>query len=333
MSFDHETMGRAFSGPGADTRQWISIGIVDADTPGARSVELTEEGPAVTVTLQPSGTTVRARVAMRLSGVGEGEWSPLIDGDEVLVALPEGMESAFPVIIGRLSNGIDKFPTNVAGVDVTTNAVAFAKQRPAMLIETDSGYLIRSSATGAQIGIDLAGQVVIGGGGGGQLFLSDDALGFVGGSTAVQAYPAKNQVVLRAGDAQLEIGSATKLSTTGTVEIGSAGLGAVGHAISVEQVVALLANFVASAVATGFAGPVFLAAYALNPQAALSAIMSPAILGTVAPAPIGPAPGGDLSATSIQASLQAALAAQLPDPIALGLPQFRPGIGRVGLLL
>jgi hypothetical protein len=337
MSFDHSTLGSAFARPGMDTRQWVSVGLVEPDAPDAPATRFDVSlGPMVHVALQPSGTVVYARVAMDIAGEGEADFTPFVSGDEVLVAIPEGNENAFPIIVGRLANELDAFPTTVAGVATTGNTVSFRRMRTSRIIETNGGYLIRSSLTGAQIGIDQAGQVVIGGGGGGQLFLSDDAMGFTGGDTALQILPGENKVLARAGSTNLELGeSESKFTTGGTLNVGSSGLAGTGHAITLEQLTNILANFMAVAVATGFAGPTFIAAYAINPQTAVTGFLTALLQAAAVPVPFGisGAPGGDLTALGLQPILTAALASQAPDPQAVGAPMFAPGIGRPGLIL
>lgn len=97
--FDHATMGQAFAAPGMDPRQWVSMASVDPDSENARSVSFTDAdgnpspyGPLVSVTLQPSGISIRCRVAGAVAGNGEAEWYPFVAGDEVCVVIAEGDE-------------------------------------------------------------------------------------------------------------------------------------------------------------------------------------------------------------------------------------------------
>src|SRR5262245_23950415 len=104
-----------------DMRQWCSYGTVDPETDDEKSVEFTDDyGPLVNVTIQPSGLPVRCRVASFVAGAGEGEWYPYIAGDEVIVMFPGGSELN-AVIVGRLSNGLDKPAASVGGADPTEN--------------------------------------------------------------------------------------------------------------------------------------------------------------------------------------------------------------------
>ena len=143
-------------GPGMDTRQWISYGIVDADNPEARSVRFNDdggtplpEGVLVAVTLMPSGISVTCRVSSQNAGSGEGEYSPFGPGDEVLVAIPEGNERAGCAIIGRFNNAHDVFPQQVAGQDITNNDTTVRRLKTPYVLETAASYMVRSALSGA----------------------------------------------------------------------------------------------------------------------------------------------------------------------------------------
>ena len=98
------THAQAYAAPGMDTRQWVSFGTVNLETPNQKSVAFTKEyGPLVNVTLRPSAIPVVCRVSHEVAGAGEGEWFPFVGGNEVMVAIPEGDESAGCVIFGRLN--------------------------------------------------------------------------------------------------------------------------------------------------------------------------------------------------------------------------------------
>ena len=165
--------------PGADTRQWISSGIVAADTPGSRSIRFNDEngaalshGVLITVHLYPSDITVSCRVAGQCAGDGEADWMPFIAGDEVIVAIPEGCERSGCVIIGRLNQKQDKFPSMVAGNDVTQNTFGFRRIRVPYILETASGYMVRHAQTGANLTIDQTGNIFLSDGSGNQLILN-----------------------------------------------------------------------------------------------------------------------------------------------------------------
>jgi hypothetical protein len=157
-SFDYAGQREAAAGPGSDTRQWISNGIVNADTATAKSVDFTApEGPLVSVRLHPSDIDVRCRVASFIAGTGQGEWHPFVGGDEVLVALPQGHERGGAIIVGRLNNGVDKFPTNVGNQDVTQNSTTVRTSIPNYVWQISNGWLLRSVTTSAQMALDVKG--------------------------------------------------------------------------------------------------------------------------------------------------------------------------------
>src|ERR1019366_9401932 len=155
--FDFRTLAQLLSFPGIDPRQWVSIGIVDPDTPQARSVQFNdEEGnplphPLVNVTLQPGGLEVSARVLASVSGAQIGEWHPFVAGDEVLVLIPSGNESMGCVIVGRLSNSLDVHPTSVSGNDQTKDTSCLVQIDPVK-------QTVLLQAAGTQFFLDSAGK-------------------------------------------------------------------------------------------------------------------------------------------------------------------------------
>src|ERR1019366_2087115 len=137
--YDAGLAREAVAGP-IDTRQWVSYGTVSPETPDAKSTTFTKEyGPLVNVKLHPTGIPVVCRVAHEVAGNGEGEWFPFIEGDEVIVLIPEGDETAGCVIMGRLNQEIDFWPTIVAGQDPRLNNFAFRRMRTPYIFETAGG--------------------------------------------------------------------------------------------------------------------------------------------------------------------------------------------------
>lgn len=173
--------------PGIDPREWISYGIVDPDGEGddAKSTVFDPDyGPLINVTLHPSGTPVVCRVASSLAGNGEGEWAPFIGKDEVLVALAGGSERQC-VIIGRLNQGTDGFPTMVGGVDTSKNAIGFRRIRAPYVIELGgaevgklSSYMITQAVTNSSLLLDKGGNWYIKDGEGTALHIGPDWFGF-----------------------------------------------------------------------------------------------------------------------------------------------------------
>lgn len=182
---DQTTMGQAVKQAGIDPRQWISIGLVTAGGEGDEIVVFDEdEGqPLVRVLLEPTKIPVRARVSGMFAGNGEGEWNPFVEGDEVIVAIPEGNERAGCIIFGRLSNGIDKFPMeSVAGQDPTTNTFAFSRRRTPVVTENAGPFLYRSSINESLISMDTAGVFTVRTSDASVLQMSPDVIGFQGPS-------------------------------------------------------------------------------------------------------------------------------------------------------
>jgi hypothetical protein len=251
MSFDASAAGLAFAGPGMDTRLWISNGWVKEEADGAPSVRFTDDngdplpnGPTVAVILQPSMVEVACRVASGIAGVQEGEWFPFLQRDEVIVGIPSGNEMAGPVILGRLNNAIDEWPTEVAGMDTTKNNVAFRRLRTPYAIETASAYLVRSALTGAQFGLDTEGQVIFNDSEGSRFFMGADVVGFslAGEKASIQLVANGNRIAMTAGETTnfvLTAGETTFL-TQGTINIGTSGVNGAGHAVTIEQVIVLI---------------------------------------------------------------------------------------------
>lgn len=344
---DFATMGEAFARPGMDTRQWISYGTVE---PGEESVIFTDDdgtnpspiGPIVIVKLVPSDVIVPCRVASSCAGVEEGEWAPFVAGDEVLVAVPEGDERAGCVIIGRLNQGIDRFPLRVAGQDVTKNTFGFKRLRTPYVIETASSFMIRSALTGAGLTIDQTGNMYLVSGDGHRFAMHASFLKLEakGGSSFLQIDPEQDEVLVQGGGTtQLALNkSASTFFTMGTLDIGTGGAAGSGHAITTEQVIALFVNFIPFLVSLGATLPAWTAALAGAP-ASLDSLISawvtacatpgvpftgaaPASVFTTYPLTFGPA-------GTINTGLLAGGAIP-PDPTGA---LIMPGIGRANLTL
>jgi hypothetical protein len=346
QQWDQASIGAGFSRPGADTRQWGSFGTVDADTPDSRSVRFNDEDgnplpfPLVAVTLQPSAVSVLCRVGAGVAGDGEGEWFPFVAGDEVWVEVPQGNERAGCTITRRLPNGIDAWPRTVAGMDATQNNFAFKRLRTPYVLETAASYLVRNAANGAQLALDDKGQFLVNDGDGARLFLSADALGFqsADGSCTVQIQVASSTLLLQGGDTtSLEMGSSgAQFLTQGTLAIGTGGMGATGHAITLEQVCNLIANLIVILSSVGAFDSSFVATFPVGFPANLAGYMTQLLNGAASPTPItASSPGGGLDTIGLSASIVTALLAQPPDLAGItGVPiPFTPGIGRQSFLL
>lgn len=263
MAFDAALFRKAL-GVGVD-RMWCSYGTVAEDSPDAHSVRFKDdkdvaipEGPLVTVVLHPSEIVVVCRVAGASAGIGEGEWCPMLQGDEVVVLIPEGDTHAGCVIVGRCNNGIDTFPLVVGGQDASKNTFGFKRSRTPFILETAASYLVRSAVTGAQFGIDQTGQFIMNDGDGSSFFFGADALGMAtsDGSTSIQLLVGDKQIAMTAGSTAsfLLDASASQFTSSGMLSIAPGGILAMQHAVSVEQVLTILDAFL-TILGTTFPGP------------------------------------------------------------------------------
>ncbi len=119
------------------------------------------------------------------------------------------------------------------------------------------------------------------------------------------------------------------------LELVTDGLGAGGHAITLEQVLGLFAQYTAARYVLSDLGTTFSAAYSAAPPATLASLMALMIAGATLPAtPVGPTPGSVLDALGLPALIEAALALQIPDPASIGLPTpVIPGLAKKELRL
>jgi hypothetical protein len=331
MSFDESTIQDLFSFPGADTRGWIEYGIVESSSEGGPSVRFNdddgqplENGVLVDVTLQPSGITVPCRILSATAGSGEGEFSPFGPGDEVLVGVPDGDERNGCVILGRMSNGKDIFPQAVAGMDVTNNSVTFRRLKTPYIMETAASYMVRQASTGASFSIDPTGNITFGDGAANLLALSHSVISLqeATGSTLLQIDPGAQTLSLQASSSA---GSATTLvlddangsvfMTGQTLSLITAGGGyALGHAITMEQVVCM---FKAFCIAVGTANPAVLTGAALA-ALATTGVLFPGMVAKL-----------DASVLVPPLDTAAVLLALQHTPDAAGIS---PGFGRAGLM-
>lgn len=337
------------SGP---EKQWISFGIVQPDPSGSdHSVRFNDEngqplphGALVDVKLEPSGTIVPCRMIMRTAGAGEGEWDPIGPGDEVAVAIPGGDERAGCVILGRLSNSLDKFPAAVAGQDVTNNSIVMRRYRSPFVLESGTAVQLRNAKTGAQLTMDPAGSVFLGSGDKHVLAMTADVVSLALGSqdASFQLVADKKQATIQAlGTSFLFDDVDSVFQTGGTLTFNTAGGGGGGHAVTLEQVVALFANYTVMLGVGLLAAvpPVSLNATLLSSPSTLDAFLAALVLGAGLPlAPCAPpaTPGGNFAAFPLTFGPTGAVGAGMAAswPLA-GLDQsgFVPGLGRPGFLL
>lgn len=254
MSVFDITAMSAFDHPGADTRQWISYATVDPDTPQVRAVRFTKEyGPLVNCTLRPSAIPVVCRVAGSVAGIGEAEWNPFISGDEVIVGIPEGDESAGCIILGRCNQELDVWPSMVASQDTTQNSIAFRRSLAPYIFEFGQSALFRQATNGAFLVIRSDGSITLSDSEKAYFTLSASLIGFQDstGNVAVQidveGQSGSPQIVLSNGATKFIIDATnSSLYTGGTMQLGTAGNQAGWHATSIESIAVLIANAVVS---------------------------------------------------------------------------------------
>lgn len=239
-----------------DTRQWLSYGIVKADTESGPSVRFADDagdplphGVLVTATLQPSGIDVPCRVGSHVAGQGEAEYYPYVAGDEVVVAVMEGDERAGCVILCRLNQSLDTFPKTVGGQDVTKNNFGFKRSRAPYVFETAESLMFRGATTNWQLTFDRTGNLIIGSGDKHHLVLNTAGviLGLGDDSVSIQMAPASSNplglaaMAINAGKVALSLSEdQTNLFTPGIFKVSTTGIGATGHAISAESVIAIV---------------------------------------------------------------------------------------------
>lgn len=236
----------------ADTRQWISIGSVCPEQDGTHSVEFDDDlGPIVDVKLHPSAAHVRCRVGSWCSGNGEGSYFPFVEGDEVLVSIPQGDERSGPVVVCRLNNQLDRFPKTIGGQDVTQNTVAFQRTRCPFVLESADAIMLTSAVTHSFFLLEKAGNVTCADGFKSFLHLGADYVGLScadeGGNVAglLQFDRQDKLFTIELTDSGklmiLANGNAT-WTQAGTISLASSGMVPCEHAVSIETVLCLLSE-------------------------------------------------------------------------------------------
>lgn len=349
--FDAVTMGAAFARPGMDPRQWVSYGLVDDQETidGAPIDPVTfddEMGPLVNVTLHPSGVPARCRVGSFNTGNGEGEYTPFVPGDEVLVALPEGSEMADPVIISRLSNSRDLFPLeSVAGQDPTGNKFSFRRIRTPRIEEYADSYMVRSAASGAFLLMSQEGNITIRDGASGAMQMTADVFAYqdVDGTSLIQLDRTNGRLTLMVRDAIMNLTAsdnpddpASGVNVNGSFTVGTQSNTAAEHVLTTEQLCNILNNlFIALGARLALTIPGALTGAALGPfLETLGTIDLPAALAlAITPLPGTPPIGGGILPTPLATAIVSAIAGQLPKQTPAGPSgQLQPGVASQGFL-
>jgi len=303
-----------------DTIGPLSFGTVEDEEP----VEFDpERGPLINVALQPSRVPVRCRVVMRVGGAGEAEYHPFVAGEEVLVALPNGPRGEC-AIVGKLANGIDLFPTSVAGQDATKNAFSFERRRTAHLVECEGSWGVWTQPTGAFIGMSKDGVITTRDGARNSLQLSADALAYLSADAKhlfqLNVTDGRFQVQTGSdGGAMLVIGDDGAVMAPGSLTLASAGNAAHEHALSTEALAGILTQLFI-ALASANPGPIIGAALGAAAPAIVASTFGLASVTPLLP-PVAAAVFGAFSA-----------ATQKPPGIP-GQGQLTPGIGCPGTMI
>jgi hypothetical protein len=119
-SVDFRRLGASLAAPGLDTRFWLSMGTV-ATVSGQGAINdkdpaaviVGPEGVEVDVVLLPSEDPITCRFPS--GGPSSTDDWPIGPGDEVLVAIPEGLPGAGGVILGVLNSASDPLPVEADG--------------------------------------------------------------------------------------------------------------------------------------------------------------------------------------------------------------------------
>lgn len=244
---DFNTHGAAYARPGMDTRQWVTFATVLKETGDAKVIRFEDGQPMVDVKLHPSGLQVPCRVAAGVAGNGEGEWFPFIEGDEVIVLVPQGSERAGCTIVGRLNNEIDAFPSRVAGQEVDGNNFAFRRLRTPYILETASSYLVRSATTEAFISMNPTGELTLSNSDKAFFTLSHDHLTIQSGDgdqlLQIDTKAKTVRLETRGTKFILDAEGDSLLATSGRMLISTSGRSPAGHLMTIEQFVVAMSVF------------------------------------------------------------------------------------------
>ena len=277
-------------------------------------------------------------VAGSVAGDMEAEYNPFVSGDEVMVIIPEGDERAGCTIIGRLNNGLDRWPGGIAGQDATLNNFAFKRTRAPFIHEFADSYMLRNATSNAFFSISRDGQLLMSNADHAFLSMTPDFIGMQSGDAQmlIQMDLGAGNIVLQAGKLKppstttLTIGADTTFFSAGTVEFHTAGQYGVEHAASAEGVANMVYNVLVamwsvliapleSAVVGATGSKVF--------ATPLTAFIDPAAIITAMNT--GLAASGTASIAPFAAAVAAALAAKVPGDSSGTMPS----VGSPGLLI
>lgn len=163
-SIDLGKLASAITRPGVDPRVWITLGVVTET--GADP----EQGLFADVEFIPSGEEQTVFVGSNYAGAGYGTVVKPKVGDVVVIAVPEGIQDAGPIIIARLWNGqMPPPPEAINGEDITDDVVTRVKSG-------DSHKLFVGGGGGVLVDVDGAGDIRLQARGSGKVKLGDTDL-------------------------------------------------------------------------------------------------------------------------------------------------------------
>lgn len=339
---DLRALKSVLQGPDNDTRTWFTHGIIDgsndADADDA-CVDFSAGYPIVRVMTQPDQVPISCRVGMAMAGNGEAEWHPFLVGDEVGVAIPDGNYRNGGIIIARLNNEIDRFPTeSVGGQDPTKNNFAFRRTRTPVIEEQAGPWTKRDALTGCLLSLDETGAVTIRAGNPGAptepasaIKVSHDILGMQNpdGTVFLQLNLVDDNFTVRVKDVVATLASGTAAESLVTVPrtftLGNSGNPPLEHVVTTEAVVSIVMALL-NVMSVGFA------AIPATVGGAPGGIPFAAVLTALTTAGLAPviAAAGTLTPPAL-AAIQGVFAAAAPKP---NTPtgQLVPGIGCPGFL-
>lgn len=229
--FDGSDFGQAVARPGMDTRTFTSIGIVENAIGGTSPVDFSAGYPLVNVRMHPSDNAVRCRVSGSSAGVGEGHWNAVQAGDEVIVVIPSGDEREGGIIVGHLNNGVDTFPSVVAGLDVTQNNINVQRTVPNTILEFENGWMILNDTTQAQLSMDATGNWAMQSGEGDYLRIDSGGIHCVSENNgfSVQVGGGKQSIMVDPSTGVIFVNNGA-----GLVMIGAAGAQPADHVLTIE---------------------------------------------------------------------------------------------------
>ncbi len=149
------------SRPGADTRLWLTLGVVKALGWDPEAAAGLTGGVFADVQFVPTGELETCYVGMPYAGAGFGAWWPLEVDDTVLVGVPGGDTGWGPVILTRFWNSGD-LPPNLQDLDWLPKAAQLEPPTDAVIrLKDGAAYKLRTRGGDISIQVEGTGDVTI----------------------------------------------------------------------------------------------------------------------------------------------------------------------------